>query len=318
MKTRMTILLLSCWAGSAGTCIAQEPTPKPSLDLTIRAPQTAVAVGARMPLLVTMTNISDRDLTFGVTTIYGLPLELVREVGVVVHGSDGRRVAETRYGLLIYGRFGGANGPGSCCIRLRPGDSFMEESDLNKEFDLSKPGEYTAEAFHFGNSGTGIAVASNKVSFTVVAADQEAEAPKPSFSISIAASGTSVRAGAPIVVTAAMTNISHHEVPVIREFNYTLGKEVPRRLFVQVLDSRGGRVPATGYGEGVHPEVRSTYVGSIPAAVLKPGESYQEEADLSKEFQLTAPGTYTVAFWKRDPDTGQRVSSNQITLTVTR
>jgi len=50
---------------------------------------------------------------------------------------------------------------------------------------------------------------------------------------------------------------------------------------------------------------------------LKPGESFQEETELSKEFNLTKSGMYTVEFTKRDPETGKMVVSNPITVEVT-
>ena len=61
---------------------------------------------------------------------------------------DGQPVAETDYGMGLHGRvrqgvFGGGY---ATTESLKPGEAVHEESDLNKEFDLSRPGKYTVQA----------------------------------------------------------------------------------------------------------------------------------------------------------------------------
>jgi hypothetical protein len=157
---------------------------------------------------------------------------------------------------------------------------------------------------------------SNRLTFTVVADDQEAPPPKASLSLSIAINGTTFPVGAPILLSATMTNTSGHDAPIRKEYNYLT--EVPRRLVVQVLDSHYGSVPETEHGRNVHVAPVSARVHGFLSAVLKPGETHKEEADLSKEFELTTPGTYIVVLHKRDPDTGENVRSNEIAFTVTK
>lgn len=323
MKTRMMVLLLSVFVGCAAVGVAQEAqAPKPPFAITISAALASVKVGERIPLLVTMTNISGRDISLeGGQRISELGNEVERDMGVMVYDADGKRVRETEYGRLVYGRrYKMFPGKTVCCAQWKPGESFMEEADLTKEFDLSKPGTYTVEARRSDEGIMGFVV-SNRISFTIVATAQAAQTPKASFSISIATPATSIPAGSPIPLTATMKNTSNHDVPIRRESNSELAnvvKAVPRRLIIRVLDGRGRLVQETEYGRNIHVgEESSAYVRGFVSAVLKPGETYKEEADLSKEFDLTTPGTYTVEVQKRDPDTGKKVRSNKITFTVT-
>ena len=93
--------------------------------------------------MVTMTNISGRDLPLeGGSRIYALPDEGTRLVAVMVYDADGTRVQETEYGRMVYERQPQMmRGKTACCDQWKSGESFVEESDLNKEFDLSKPGK---------------------------------------------------------------------------------------------------------------------------------------------------------------------------------
>ena len=100
---------------------------------------------------------------------------------IQVRDSEGKPVAETEYGKTIHARSIEAppvdrNGPGvptrgprggAIAMALRPGETLTEESDLTKEFDLSRPGKYTVQAFDRGRDpDTGKTVMSNEVTIT--------------------------------------------------------------------------------------------------------------------------------------------------------
>jgi hypothetical protein len=314
MNTRTTALLL-LWLFRAGAGTAQEaPITNLSFSITLKAPRTLVKVGTRIPLFATMTNVSDRNILMPTEGTCGLP-EVLRQMHISVYGGDGHRIPYTHFGGCVYvGSM--ISGPPRGYPPLKPGESFMEEADLNKEFDLSKPGKYTAEAER-NAEGPITKVVSNRISFTVVAEDDDAPKPKASFSLSIAITGTAFPIGSPILLSATMTNTSGHDAPIRKENNPWRGTEVPRRLIIQVFDSHYGSVPETPYGHELHVADTSAPVHGFLSASLKPGESYKEEADLSKEFDLTTPGTYIVVLLKRDPDTGEKVRSNKVTFTVT-
>jgi hypothetical protein len=319
MRQKSTFLFFAAHLGWTAAGLAQEPLPsRPPVAIILEAPLSSIRLGARIPLIATMTNISGGEISFSGRGVYGYPEERTRSMLIRVYDSDGGQVALNVYGEAIYGQVGGG-GPPFCCDQWQPGESFIEVADVNKEFRIGKPGRYTAQAL-YGAPDTAppyrVVIASNTVSFTLVPDGREAQVPNPSFTIRIAASAASIPAGSPLSIIGTITNVSSHSVPVRREYNFRRGREVPHRLIARVVDSRGEPVPETEFGMTVHTEVL-THLHGFLAAVLKPGESFREEADLSKEFVLTKPGAYTVELIKRDPDTGEMVRSNAITVTVT-
>jgi hypothetical protein len=242
----MTVRLLGVLAACVGAAFDLEAqATKPAFTVTMDLPRATPQVGKRIPLIVTLTNTSSREIEFMSWAIPS-PNEVVRWMGVAVYDADGRRVLYTDYGIVAYAQ-AGSRGKPICCSPLKPGGSYMEESDLNIEFDLSRPGRYTAQAARRDVNGS---FPSNKVSFTLVADEREAEPVRPSFTINISGSGASFAVGSPIMVTAAMTNVSGHNVPVREQINFRVGRVVPHNLAAQVLDSHGRQVPETEYGKG--------------------------------------------------------------------
>ena len=107
----------------------------------------------------------------------------LRQMDIQVRDAEGKPVAETEYGKTIHARSlrpprisdsktpgkltGGPIG-GAIMTALQPGGTVTEESDLCKEFDLSKPGTYTVQALNRSRDpDTGRIVTSNKVTFTI-------------------------------------------------------------------------------------------------------------------------------------------------------
>jgi hypothetical protein len=87
---------------------------------------------------------------------------------VQVEDSGGRPGAETLYGGKLHLRRFPAGGGGGHGFGFywKPGRVITEESDLNKEFDLSKPGTYTVHALRV-DPDTKQTVTSNIIKFTV-------------------------------------------------------------------------------------------------------------------------------------------------------
>jgi len=239
------VLLWPVMAAAQGS-----PVSKPRSAVTLEALLSRVKLGDRIPLIATLTNISDSDIELGWRGIYGYPREIEHKLLIRVTDSDGKPVSLNEYGSQIYGQSNPV-GPLICCYQWKPGETFIEESDLNKEFEFSKPGKYTAQATWRAVYNPNV---SNIVSFTLVGDERDAQAPRPSFTISIAATTTSISPGSPLVVSATMTNVSGHNVPVRREYNNRSGKEIPHRLIAHVRGKGGSPVPETTYGKTVHTE----------------------------------------------------------------
>jgi hypothetical protein len=149
------------------------------------APSPGIAVGSPVPLKLLLTNISDHDIGFSEYNVSGPMLKHVRlrQVDVQIRDGDGKLVAETEYGRAIHGRSVGQPGavaadtsqpgragapPRDVLSVLLPGRTLTEESDLSKEFDLSRPGKYTVQATaRRTDPDTGLRVQSNTLTLTI-------------------------------------------------------------------------------------------------------------------------------------------------------
>jgi hypothetical protein len=150
---------------------------------------------------------------------------------------------------------------------------------------------------------------------------QDAQPKKPSLSLNISVPQDTVKAGSPVVLHLAMTNISDGDLNMSRA---AINGVVPRQMDVKVFDKDGQPVPETDYGMRIHGRVRHGGVGIGVGTTenMKPGDVIREESDLSKEFELK-PGKYTVQAECVDPaiKTAAKfeapVKSNVVTFTVT-
>jgi predicted secreted protein len=140
--------------------------------------------------------------------------------------------------------------------------------------------------------------------------------PTPRISIAINTARTVVKTGSDVVVEVEMKNISQGDVPD--------GTAIPSLGSTgfrwDVRDSAGKQVAMTDYGIRVnHPESSSgephVWVGSFFSASLAPGKVISQKLALTKEYDFSKPGKYTIQASRWD---GQiEVKSNTIMLTVT-
>ncbi len=127
-----------------------------------------------------------------------------------------------------------------------------------------------------------------------------------SFSITIKPVKPEVKAGAEVYVSVRLTNTSQRE---------TMGGS---GFHAQGLDTSYEYTCHDAGGKSVAKEI--ALVGSIhDAPILKPGESHEELAPVSRACDLSRPGRYTIQLSRSDPgDPGHRVvRSNTITMNVT-
>lgn len=189
MKRSLIMSFLSVLLVLAEVVSAQEPPSSESpYTITITAPQTEFRVGTPVPLKLILTNTSKEPFLYGGGFINGpvyrhVPL---RQIDIEVSDGEGKPVAETEYGKTVHGRSFEIPkpridpiGPGRPVVdppeahavnALRSGATLAEESDLSKEFDLTKPGAYTVRARAHGNRKdrkTGQIIWSNKLTFTI-------------------------------------------------------------------------------------------------------------------------------------------------------
>jgi len=120
---------------------------------------------------------------------------------------------------------------------------------------------------------------------------------------------TVIERGAPATIKATFINTSDHD---IFESIGTPGRAINIKVF-----SGNKPVPETPYGLKAHGRDSRPFVGSVFRAAIRPGKLFKVEADLSKEYDLSKPGKYTVQAERWDSDIHQMVESNTITITVT-
>ena len=172
--------------GLTGAGAAQDrQQPKPSLALVITAGISEIKLGSPVQLKLVLTNTSGHDVWLSMSNVNWPVFRNValRKIDIQVRDGDGKPTAETEYGRTIHRRsvekpapseldpsrpLRGGGLPHDVFTVLLPERTLTEESDLSKEFDLSKPGKYTVQATAaFADPDTGLGVHSNTVTFTI-------------------------------------------------------------------------------------------------------------------------------------------------------
>jgi hypothetical protein len=151
---------------------------------------------------------------------------------------------------------------------------------------------------------------------TAVYAAQGVQPGPQSLSLTISASESVAKAGSPVKLTIIATNASDHDVV------YYDGPSGLYRIYVR--DATGGIAPETPEGVRKHPwSPHRTGGGGVISGPsfrehLGAGEKQETDIDLTKEYNLSQPGKYTVQVERPDPENkGKWLKSNTITVTVT-
>jgi hypothetical protein len=154
---------------------------------------------------------------------------------------------------------------------------------------------------------------------TVVFAQQSVKPPKnakPTFTVTVSTDHDTVAPGAKVIVTVRLTNVSDH---LLRFGRFGFGG--PDSAYrVEVRDSGGQLAPYTAdYGKKLRrePPYNQPIIGrSVPYFVDK-GETATEEIEVTKQYDLSAPGRYTISVFHSDREANVDVQSlNTVTLKV--
>src|SRR5215475_1002556 len=122
----------------SGPVVIQSHAQEQSLKITIVAAQNGVKAGDPIEITVTMKNMSDHDITMG-KLVSNTHAELNNEI--IVRDKNGEMPNETRYKKGIKEGVAGSRRR----FTLKPGEEITETSNINKLYDLSRPGEYTVQ-----------------------------------------------------------------------------------------------------------------------------------------------------------------------------
>src|SRR5271165_4183531 len=148
-------------------------------------------------------------------------------------------------------------------------------------------------------------------------------ADQPPFSIAIGSPQQTWRIGSEVTVTVILTNTSRETVLFRKSFAQDEGE-----LFmdVEVKDDRGNPLPRTKYYRLLRQDYSSDFPrqpdeefiagGSVHKYFLKPAETLKDQIVVSRLFDLSRVGKYTIRVQRRDQGTKSLVTSNSITVTV--
>ena len=134
----------------------------------------------------------------------------------------------------------------------------------------------------------------------------------PPISLVIAARASSQKKGSNIWVEASLKNTSDHILWIYKSISEDMdqGGWVYQ---VDVHEEHGSIPPKTKYALNIGAGGGSG--GYVP---LRPGETLTQKVNVSKLYDLSQPGRYTIQFRRLDEGTKTYIVSNPITVTITR
>jgi hypothetical protein len=314
------LLFASC-ANAAGT-------DSLSLKLTELAPGTKA--GGKILVRITITNESDHEITYHNTNSCNYSFKVLTSAGIPV--SETEMAKALNCGDKIDMEISGRN----IVVTLNPGESSSEDRLVTELYDMTLPGDYSVQVDRtFPGIGHFI---SNIVKVTVTelpaeskpiaeiepaeenippADEPSSETTKQPFSIKINAGHSHVKVGDPVYVDIEMRNTSDHEIDCTA---MTGNNGIDRNFQYEILDDNGDPAPKIAAGK--------TFPEAIPCT-LKPENNYSTGGEISRIFDFSRPGKYTIQLsrpiWGNDqiPETGRTVQngqtvvkSNKITITV--
>jgi uncharacterized protein (DUF58 family) len=134
------------------------------------------------------------------------------------------------------------------------------------------------------------------------------------FSLNISAKDDTVPAGSTVKVEIVLTNTSNRVIYIIHEKAPDAGEQAGFTLDVRNAD--GSVVAFTRYGQKFFNH-EAVFLGAPAPFALKPGNPLKDEIVVSKLFDLSKPGKYSIQVKRLDDSSSTEVSSNIISVTIT-
>jgi hypothetical protein len=159
------------------------------------------------------------------------------------------------------------------------------------------------------------------VAWLSITTDSFTQDVSPRFSITVTAVDSTVKSGSPVWVTVRMENYSNRGLPVYRENAADQGGFVYK---ADIRTQTGTLAPETKFGRRIQDHdtaeerAREPYVTVTSGGEqnLGPGKSIIDRMNISKLYDLTRPGKYTLELQRFDTESKTFVRSNKITVTV--
>ncbi len=147
-------------AASKAVARVQAPTQAgASFAITISAPEDEVQVGSDARVVITLKNVSDRQVLVGRHTGTDNPEFTYR---IEVRNAEGRAVEET-----AYGRSARPGGAANTVDYIQPGGIAVQTAHVAKLVNLRRPGRYTVQVSRRDPKGD-VVVKSNEITLSVV------------------------------------------------------------------------------------------------------------------------------------------------------
>jgi hypothetical protein len=139
------------------------------------------------------------------------------------------------------------------------------------------------------------------------------------FSLTIAAPDEPLKSGGQLVLRVTVTNTWDRTLAFIRSPGPA--PEEGFRYQVEVRNAKGQPPPPSAQARALKNKTTATFESRY-AYSLKPGESFVDQIDVTKLYDMTEPGTYTISVVREVPPAQNlgkgRVKSNSVVVTVTR
>jgi hypothetical protein len=280
----------------ASKVYSQAPAAPFSLKLDV-SPGDAKA-GSKIGMEVDLTNTTKKEVAIEIC--HGMSVEC--NFAIHVRDSNGNCVSATPY--LTQPQFASTGGMG-----IAPGETKTFYSELSRLFDLSRPGTYTVQVSRSGRNmyinsdNSQVVVESDPVTFTVAPNPQFL--PSPPYMLVLFLTPHRAQAGSSFVAELLLKNYTGKRIGL----QVCGGLTLECNFDIDVRDSRGNPAPEMPYLEAINRSGGAPHrvalqgIGGISA---EPGETLTFKSDLSKLYDLSRPGMYTIRV--RRTDIGQAVA----------
>jgi hypothetical protein len=118
----------------------------------------------------------------------------------------------------------------------------------------------------------------------------------PLFSVTLDAPKAPLKSGAKLILRVTVTNTSDHNIPFKRTNNPVSNEEF--RYQIEVRDADGRPAQPSAKVRALEGQVTGIEDWDNHAHWLKPGESYSDDLEITKLYDFSRPGKYTVSVSK--------------------
>jgi hypothetical protein len=132
---------------------------------------------------------------------------------------------------------------------------------------------------------------------------------KPALALTLAARTSSVKAGSPVWVDAHLLNVSDHRISLYK----ALSEDMDQGGWVyqvDVRDDKGSTPPKTKFANTVGASADGGYVP------LDAGKDVTQSVNVSKLYDLSKPGKYSIQFRRFEEETRTFIVSNAVKVLV--